>query len=191
MRWRRRLQPFLLASDLALLAGGVLALPFVTHPPSATMYVGVVLTLCCVGAYRSRLTLSVLDDLPALLSASFVGTVADLVLRSLRGAPLAEPLLLKEVLTIAALLTTSRAIAYLVVREARRRGVVQHRALILGAGAVGRQIAEATLAHPECGLRVVGFLDDAPPDDPATLPLPLLGGTPTSSRASAARGSAR
>ena len=101
--------------------------------------------------------------------------MAELVLRTSVGDQPSEPLLLQQALAVLALLTLSRTVAYVVVREARRRGVVQHRALILGTGAVGRQIAEATLAHPESGLRVVGFLDDAPPDDPDELPLPLLG----------------
>ncbi len=70
----------------------------------------------------------------------------------------------------------SRAVAYLLVREARRRGLIRHRTLILGSGAIGRQIAEATLEHPECGLRLVGFLDSAPQADQADLPVPLLGG---------------
>ncbi len=178
-RWRRKLQPFLVASDLALVAAGFLALPVAPRPPSVVTYVVVLLTLACLGAYRSRLTLSVLDDLPSLASAAFVGTVAELVLRSLQGDDVAEPLLLQQALTVLVLLTVSRALAYVVVREARRRGVVQHRTLILGTGVIGRQIAEATLAHPESGLRVVGFLDDAHPDDTdvtAVLPLPLLGG---------------
>ena len=172
-RWRRRLQPFLLASDVGVITLGLVAFSIGSFPETLAVYVGALLTLSALGAYRSRLTLSVLDDVPALVSAALVGAVAELVLRTVvgsGGSP--EPTLLRHALAVAVLLVVSRAIAYLLVREARRRGLIRHRTLILGSGAIGRQIAEATLEHPECGLRLVGFLDSAPQADQADLPVP-------------------
>ena len=175
-RWRRRLQPFLLVSDLAVITVGLVVFSIGSFPETLAMYVGAILTLSALGAYRSRLTLSVLDDVPAFIAAALVGGVGELVLRTMVGSGGSEPTMLRHAFAVAVLLLISRAIAYSVVRLARGRGLVQHRTLILGSGAVGRQIAEATLEHPECGLRLVGFLDSAPQADQAELPAPLLGG---------------
>ena len=122
-----------------------------------------------LGAYRSRLTMSVLDDLPGLGAAAVVGTVIG---SQLAGAPVA--LLAGVLLT---LLVLVRAGAYAVVRSARRRGVVAHRTLVIGAGEVGQQLATAALEHPEHGLLPIGFLDDVLPTDARDLPVPHLGGS--------------
>ncbi len=81
-RWRRRLQPFLLASDVGVITLGLVAFSIGSFPETLAVYVGALLTLSALGAYRSRLTLSVLDDVPALVSAALVGAVAELVLRT-------------------------------------------------------------------------------------------------------------
>lgn len=58
---------------------------------------------------------------------------------------------------------------------ARRRGDGQVGTLIVGAGTVGTRLAGRLLAHPEFGLRPIGFLDADPPALPATRPVPVLG----------------
>ncbi len=47
-----------------------------------------------------------------------------------------------------------------VLRHLRRRGRFLRHVLIVGAGPLGREVAETLRGHPELGLRVVGFLDD-------------------------------
>ena len=61
-------------------------------------------------------------------------------------------------------------------RNARARGLVTHRTLVLGAGRVGVQIVELLQEHPEYGLRPVGFLDHEPLLSADELPAPVLGG---------------
>ena len=50
------------------------------------------------------------------------------------------------------------------------------RVLIVGAGARGRELAQALLAHPELGCRILGFVDDQP-GLPSFDGIPILGAT--------------
>jgi exopolysaccharide biosynthesis polyprenyl glycosylphosphotransferase len=59
--------------------------------------------------------------------------------------------------------------------RARRRGAATRRALIIGAGNVGRLAARRLLAEPDLGLKPVGFLDDSPLPGDGGHNLPLLG----------------
>ena len=62
-------------------------------------------------------------------------------------------------------------------RRMRRAGTFNHRSAIFGAGAQGADLARYVMEHDKLTLSVLGFFDDAPPqDDDACLPLPLLGG---------------
>ncbi len=70
------------------------------------------------------------------------------------------------------LVATSRGVAYGIQRRLRARGLVSERALIVGAGDVGVELARILDGHPEYGLRPIGFLGD--PGDRA-LPIPTLG----------------
>lgn len=129
------------------------------------------------GMYRSRVSLSVLDDLPALLTglvptvvvadwlSGIVGTGDSFGASAGRGAGLLVGIV------------TTRAVAYYVVRQARLRGLIRHNALILGAGHVGLHLAETLKAHRSYGLDPVGFVDSTPRFTPGELPpAPLLGG---------------
>jgi exopolysaccharide biosynthesis polyprenyl glycosylphosphotransferase len=60
-------------------------------------------------------------------------------------------------------------------RRARRKGDAGQRALIVGAGNVGRLIGKRLLEHPEVGLRPVGFLDKEPLHGGEVTGLPVLG----------------
>jgi exopolysaccharide biosynthesis polyprenyl glycosylphosphotransferase len=51
---------------------------------------------------------------------------------------------------------------HIVEMRRRREGVIGQRALIIGAGAVGRQFANRLIDRPEFGLRPVAFIDDDP-----------------------------
>jgi exopolysaccharide biosynthesis polyprenyl glycosylphosphotransferase len=128
------------------------------------------------GLYKSRLSLSALDDLPALggraVAAAAIATTAGVVIGArTRGAPL-----LVTAAVMAVLAPSLRGIAYAAVRKIRRDGVIAHPTLLLGAGKIGGQLAELLLEHPEYGLRPVGFLDSDPLLGLAERPVPLLGG---------------
>lgn len=64
-------------------------------------------------------------------------------------------------------------------RRMRRRGRGLKRILILGAGALGREVASKLLSHRELGLDVIGFLDDDPAkrEGAAVDGVPVLGTT--------------
>jgi exopolysaccharide biosynthesis polyprenyl glycosylphosphotransferase len=128
------------------------------------------------GLYRSRLSLSVLDDLPSLagrvLAAAAVTTTAGVALRTRNDQ---TAVLLASGLGALAIVLL-RSVGYAVVRRCRRDGVVSHPTLVLGAGRGGGHHAELLLAHPEYGLRPVGFLDSDPLLPEGERPIPLLGG---------------
>ena len=88
------------------------------------------------GLYRSRLSLSTLDDLPALAGRAIVaGAVATSVAAVLRAKPSNDLLVTAAVTAVAVPLL--RACCYGVVRWVRARRVIAHPTIILGAGEVG------------------------------------------------------
>lgn len=149
-------------ADLASLGAAL----FAHRPPSAVQIAYTVLALVALaasGAYRLRLSLSVLEDAPRL-----VGTLA---IPALAIAPFGagRTVLVQAAIAVAALVV-ARGIAYGWIRRARRRGLVE-RTLIVGTGRVGIELADVVSAHPEYGLGLVGFVGT-----PARrLPAPLLG----------------
>lgn len=128
------------------------------------------------GLYWSRLTLSVLDDLPAIVGRILVGSACVAVLAAQVGD---HPSAVRDVLLVAMfgslLVALGRAVAYQAIRTARRLGAVQHNALVLGAGEVGGQLARTLLEHPEYGLKPVGFVDNEPYLVRGDRPVPLVG----------------
>ncbi len=67
--------------------------------------------------------------------------------------------------------------------EAWRHGVGVRRALVVGAGRLGRAVVEKFHEHPEAGLRAVGFVDDAPGKRGVEyLGVPVLGTTADAAR---------
>ena len=123
------------------------------------------------GLNRSRFTLSALDDLPPLLGRSLLVSALVLVLTR----DLVDPVSTVGVMSLALAMVAARTVAYEFVRVLRRRGVITHRVLVLGAGVVGRDLAAAMIEHRELGLTPVGFVDAAPLGGPAGLPVPVVG----------------
>ncbi|MFC8450483.1 exopolysaccharide biosynthesis polyprenyl glycosylphosphotransferase [Kitasatospora sp. NPDC057223] len=132
------------------------------------------------GLYRTRLTLSVLDELPALTARSVVATAFAVTLAGCLdghwpGRGTATPLRLLTLLAVFLLLDTlGRALAYRLVRRARRRRPSP--VLLLGAGQLGQRVAAALTERREYGLRPVGFLDPDPVLLAGSTGLPVLGG---------------
>jgi len=128
------------------------------------------------GLYRSRLTLSILDDVPSLVGRGMVAGTVAFAIETLLGTGHAAPPALWGAGVCVVLAVAGRAIAYRVVRRVRSRRLIAHPTLVLGAGVVGGQVVRTLLDHPEYGLLPVGFVDSDPFLVPDAMPVPLLGG---------------
>jgi exopolysaccharide biosynthesis polyprenyl glycosylphosphotransferase len=166
--------PYLLLGDiLAFMVATAITTP--SNPVHFLVLPVYVAVFYVAGLYRSRLMLSLLDDLPYILAASVVGFAIKLALISL--SPTVDPpprQVLHAVVLLVAVLVV-RQVAYTVVRTARRHGKVRHRTLVVGAGRVGIRLANTLVEHREYGLDPVGFVDCDVPSDELLLPAPMLG----------------
>ncbi len=174
---RYGVRPFLILLDAAAL---LLALHLAgSAGRSGVAFVALnALLLGAAGYYRSRLTLSLLDDLPGLVgrvltaaavvvcgSALLAGSAAELHVDLLRAGVLA-----------ALLVPVGRVVGYQVVRRFRAKGWVAHPTLVLGAGRVGGMLGALLIEHREYGLKPIGFLDSDPLLAEQDRPVPVLGG---------------
>ncbi|HEY6665722.1 MAG TPA: sugar transferase [Propionibacteriaceae bacterium] len=170
---RGGIRPLLLAGDLlACIVAGAIS----PSRSPLSLYFAIVLVAFLYGAdlYRSRLTLSLLDDLPRLIQAWLMAVAvmevgAQIILREFVGIQLAA------VAGITLLLF--RLLTYQLVRSLRRSGVVSHPTLIVGADETGEAIVRQLNKNPQCGLKPLGFLDsDVSLPQDRGLQAPLLGG---------------
>ena len=170
---RLGVRPYLLAGD------GLAFVLAVTLVPDGTVWSRLLLGAVSIalyqgkGLYRSRLTLSILDDLPSLVNRAAVSTalcaVAILVTTTREGL---SPLLTTAFL-FGGLVIAFRGALYAVVRRARVTNRVSHPTLLIGTGEIGMLLARRLSAHPQYGLRPVAFLDHslAKPSDIPILPI--------------------
>ncbi len=172
---RGGVRPYLLLGDVvAFVVATAITAP--ANPVHVVVLGVYVLVFYAAGLYRSRLNLSLLDDLPYIAAASLVGFALKLSLLALFPSVDPPPRQVLHALVLLAAVLLVRRIAYTVVRTARSRGKVRHRTLIVGAGPVGVRIASTLRDHGDYGLDPVGFIDSEPPsDDPSLLPAPVLG----------------
>jgi len=166
--------PFLLAIDLtafglACLLVGVRVLDLVLLP-------AVLALNASAGLYRSRLSLSVLDDAGQLAARALIAGALVVAGDALVSGSSSQVAVLVTAAAGIPIGLALRALGYRVVGTVRARGLVGHPTLVLGAGRVGAQVASLLLEHPEYGLRPVGFLDRDPLLDEAERPVRLLGG---------------
>ncbi|MFB7664727.1 sugar transferase [Kitasatospora sp. NPDC056138] len=131
------------------------------------------------GLYRTRLTVSALDELPVLATRATVALAFAVTLSAcldgLPDAAAAHPLRLLATLAALILLAAAgRALVYRLLRRARCRRPSP--VLVLGAGRLGQRVAAALTEHREYGLRPVGYLDHAPVLLAPDAKLPVLGG---------------
>jgi exopolysaccharide biosynthesis polyprenyl glycosylphosphotransferase len=118
------------------------------------------------------------DDLGSVFQLVAVGTWLVVALSLLTG--LADPelsrMLIFWVLAVV-FIVAFRSIARVVCR--RTPNYVQN-AIVMGAGDVGQRVARKLVQHPEYGVNVVGFIDEAPPELPPELAHIAYLGTPAS-----------
>ena len=179
---RDGVRPLLLGADLL---GCALAIALLHRFPHWTVYLWILLLVSLYGLgglYRSRLSLSLLDDVPRIVGRWLAAVALTVLVQSARaradfGREDVSWTMVFTALTALILLLVLRAIAYNFVRLVRSQRRVAHRTLILGAGHVGEQLARTLLKHSEYGLQPIGFVDNHPLIDPETCAVPLLGGT--------------
>jgi exopolysaccharide biosynthesis polyprenyl glycosylphosphotransferase len=162
-RWAWRIGTFLAAVDVAaVLAAWTAVRAPLTVNNFAAVTVVVVVIFSRADLHRSRLELSVLDDLPAYFVAAILAAVTMAGMAAMSGprALTSQTCLFFGVMCLV-FLTTGRVWAYHVVRRLRRSHLVMHPVVIVGSGDVGQRLAGAMLAHPEYGLAPVGFVDSS------------------------------
>lgn len=169
--------PLLIAADLLAVTGASLAVAdSVTLVTVLCAAVGGAVVSRGLSLQRSRLVLSVLEDLPALCLTALASTLLLLATSGLDvgdGGAVLGPVAAFAATTLG-LLATLRGVAYTLVRAGRRRGVLSHPVVIVGTDGVARRLAAALLADRSLGLHPVGFVDDDV-ETALDLPVPLLG----------------
>ena len=165
--------PFLLAGDLvaSLLAGLIASSP---RYDVAILAAVLALSYGIRGLYRSKLILSVLDDVPALVLGWLVAVAAVLAYHQFALQWIGG---LRMLLSAIGLVVLFRTANYAVVRMLRQRGLAQHRTLILGADSMAEELAERLIVSREYGLYPIGFVDAAT-ESGDDLPVPILGRFP-------------
>lgn len=156
----------LLADAIAVLVAVLTASP--VH--ALLIFVVAALVWKMTGLYSRRFTMSLLDDVPAVALGVLCGTALSALMLS-GGA--ASPVVAAAVLVTATLGT--RGASYAVIRRMRRKSEAGFCTAVLGRGPMALTLVERILAHPETGLRLVGMLDESPPEQPSLLGVPYLG----------------
>jgi exopolysaccharide biosynthesis polyprenyl glycosylphosphotransferase len=159
--------------DVLMLAGAVTTAELGAAPagvssiPRTWMLVFPALVLVLLGVrrmYTPRLSLRVLDDVRAIAFATTIAAMTLVTARAFLGPDAAvaadQAARLWAFATI--YLVGGRTLLSWSEVGARRRGETLKPTLIVGAGRVGRLTAKRLAAHPELGLRPVGFLDKDP-----------------------------
>ena len=165
----------LAATDLATAFAASLIVPGVTWQVFAAFCVFAAVLLVSGGLYRSRLYLSVLDDLPSMWGrVAVAGALVTAV--GVIGNQWASRSILYFTAAFAVLQVLTRALAFALARRSRRSRRHQHKTLIMGGGEVGALLARTLIDRPETGLQPIGFLDDDPLLALEDWPVPHLGG---------------
>ena len=115
------------------------------------------------GLYQLRQGVSWFDEVYALINGTTTGIVIMVVLVFVsRSTFYSRIIFFYAGALIIVLLSLSRLIKALVMRSMRRRGIGVARAIIAGAGEVGRTVMRTIVARPELGYEIRGFVDDDP-----------------------------
>jgi exopolysaccharide biosynthesis polyprenyl glycosylphosphotransferase len=173
---RPSIRPVLVLLDAVAVLGAALVVdPTVSLVP---LGVAVAATLWVNGnrdLHRSRLTFSVLEEVPSYLFASVVAAVALVAARSMLGHAPEWRFAVAFGVAHAVLTGLLRITVYATVHALRRRRRIAHPAVVVGADSVGIRLAMALRDHPEHGLQPMGLIESDPDLEPRELPLPVLG----------------
>jgi exopolysaccharide biosynthesis polyprenyl glycosylphosphotransferase len=138
--------------------------PFHVYIPSALALSGVLLLVFWVeGAYRQEPRRGLLDDYYVVVHSPFIGIAAVIVIVFLTTSNYYSRLIFGYAGIITCLLVSaSRTMERVIVSQRHRHGRGTRRVVIVGAGEVAQTVLRATVARPELGYRVEGFIDDDP-----------------------------
>jgi exopolysaccharide biosynthesis polyprenyl glycosylphosphotransferase len=173
-----------LATDVVMLilAGAIEALSApaadVNASPGWRLIFGalVLLLLGLRGEYRATLGQRFLDSARTILTGTAFAAMIVTFLRVLvEDQPEVAEQAIRSWLFAAVYLVSGRAVLTMFTERFNRLREGGAPTLILGAGQVGHLIARRLLAHPEFGLRPVGFVDPDPLDVERPSGLPVLG----------------
>ncbi len=188
-----------LATVVAFVAAWLLrfeveVVPLIKNPPEIEPYLTllpIALVLYPVvfhfhGLYQVRRGRSRVDEVLTVLVAVLVATVLLSVVIAWYRPPAApgsieyftysRAFLALFALTDLLAVATARMAIREILRRIRLSGHNLQRILVIGAGALGREITQKILAHRELGFEVVGFLDDDPGKQGATVAgVPVVG----------------
>jgi exopolysaccharide biosynthesis polyprenyl glycosylphosphotransferase len=138
--------------------------PFSVYIPFA-----LILTVVLILAYRRQGLYSLrqgttwFDELYAIINGTTTGIVIMVVLVFVfRPTFYSRLIFFYAGALIVVFLSLSRMIKNIWLRYMRRQGIGVARAVIVGAGEVGRTVMRTLVAHPDLGYEIVGFVDDDP-----------------------------
>jgi exopolysaccharide biosynthesis polyprenyl glycosylphosphotransferase len=126
------------------------------------------------GRYRARLHLSVLDELPTILTRMLAATAVVAAVILYLHQREAVITFLETACQALALLVVGRVITTRLIGFARRRGIAQYHTVLIGGGPLAAELAKTLEQHPFYGLKVDGFVDDGD-QFPAEERVPRLG----------------
>jgi exopolysaccharide biosynthesis polyprenyl glycosylphosphotransferase len=186
-RSRRRTQKrerLNLVLDSTMLAGGVVlstaaAVASTGHWPSLAWVVAypllALLLLGARGMYAVRLRRDILEEVRRILAATALAAMAIITVQVIRGMDQIGYEVVRPWVFTTAYLVAGRVALFIVESRALRHPGAGQRTLIVGAGRVGRLVAQR-LSHSErYGLAPVGFIDKEPLEGPEDDDLPVMG----------------
>jgi exopolysaccharide biosynthesis polyprenyl glycosylphosphotransferase len=142
----------------------LIMLPLAWRPPQIQPVITMALlgTLLLTGGvrYRARLHLSILDELPTILTRLLTATaaVASVILfLHQRGAVIT---FLETACQATALVLVGRFITTRVIALGRRTEIVRYHTVLIGGGPLAAELAKILDEHAVYGLKVDGFVDD-------------------------------
>ena len=158
-RRRMRLESQLLAAGDLLAIGGVAAFVVYWSVTAAVLILALVVALVSSGDYRRpRVTLSVTADMPRLLGRLAIPVL--LVAIDAAVHPV-DRWIFTFVVGAAAAVVLSRFVTFGIIRRLRVHNITRQRAIVVGAGLVGTQLAAFLERHAALGIEPVGFVDDS------------------------------
>ena len=136
--------------------------------------IGILLVLVLSGSYSREARQPLAQVLGRIVSVPAMVVLGVSAVRVLVGESPTSASLIFTWLVCTGALISGRVIGRAIVKSKSLRPTLDQRVLIVGAGDVGRLVAQRLDAHPRLGLVPVGYLDKEP-RDPMTGDLPVLG----------------
>lgn len=116
--------------------------------------------------YRTRVHISVLDELPFLITRLLTAAAVVAIVTAVRHQQAAVTSFLVVAVWVLVLFVMGRVVTMQIVLLGRRRRIVVHRTLLVGGGALSTELATILGRYPQYGLIIDGFVDDQPRHNP-------------------------